>query len=99
MGACITGCVAIVVGFGTAVGLEVGIAVSVGIFLAVSKVACVFGFREDGVVSQFEKLVSVIEPSTIRMEHSIKMSMSRLLFILDSRSLPISPGMSDVLMV
>jgi|SRR5215471_5524685 len=99
MGTCTSDCVGMAVGFGIAVGFGVGVAVYVDIFLAVSKVSCVFGCIEGGVVSQYEKLVSVIEPSTIRMEHSIKMSMTRLLFILDSRSLPISPGMSDVLMV
>ena len=68
-----------------AVGFEVGVCVVPG----------VFGDIDDGVFFEYVKLVRVIEPSIISMVLSTMINMTRLLIVLDSRSLPISPGMLD----
>jgi len=61
------------------------------------KVTGFLGCIGDGVFFQYDKLVSETEPSIIRKALSSKMNTTRLLVFLESRSLPISPGMLDIL--
>jgi hypothetical protein len=66
-----------------AVGLEVGKCVVPGVFEGI----------DDDVFFQYVKLVRGIEPSIISMALSSITNTTRLLIVLDRRSLPISPGM------
>ncbi len=77
--------------------IEVGVCVYA--VLTVCGVPGVIGGKDDGVFFQYVKLVRVIEPSIISMVLSTIINMTRLLIVLDSRSLPISPGMLDVLII
>ena len=84
---------------GLAVGFGVVVGICVGTVLILCKFTGIFGCIGDVVFSQFDKLVSGIEPSIIRKELSSKINTTRLLAFLESRSLSISSGMLYILKI